>query len=366
MELTRSAKIRIWYSLEYDLAAKLTATRDYTTVPKLPATGKSLSRPATAWFICPDYDVPSGGTRKLYHYVDILNAAGLSASIIHDRRRFRLSWFENKTRVVSARDIALGAQDILVVPEVYESRALDLPPNVRHVILNQNVYNTVKMLAKGSKVAESYTANPDLALVLVVSHDNLEVMKYLFPSTPITRLRHSIDPNIFYPPRDAKQRKIAYMPRKRADDAASVISLLRLRGVLDTWEIVPIDNSSELETAEILRSARLFLSFGLREGFGLPPLEALACGCLVVGYDGLGGREYFHSPFATAVEDGDIVHFAREVEKAILHLDKDHDSAVMVAASRFALESYSVETEKRDLIDAFASLLERSSAQPTR
>ena len=149
------------------------------------------------------------------------------------------------------------------------------------------------------------------------------------------------------------------MPRKLADDAASIISLLRIRGVFDTWELLPIDGLGEVETAQLLLTAKLFLSFSWREGFGLPPLEALACGCLVVGYHGLAGREYFRPPFATAVENGDIVGFARSVEKAILYLDNDEDSAAMIAASRFALESYPGETERRDLIDAFAPLLKR-------
>ncbi len=148
------------------------------------------------------------------------------------------------------------------------------------------------------------------------------------------------------------------MPRKRADDAASVVTLLRLRGVLDTWELLPIDNYSEVEAAEILRTAKLFLSFSWREGFGLPPVEALACGCLVIGYHGLAGREYFHPPFALAVEDGDIAGFARSVEKAILSLSDDQDSAAMSAASRFALESFSMEVERRDLLEIFAPLLE--------
>jgi hypothetical protein len=87
---------------------------------------------------------------------------------------------------------------------------------------------------------------------------------------------------------------------------------------------------------------------------------------LVVGYHGLAGREYFHPPFATAVEDGDIIGFAQSVENAILYLNKGDDSAAMNAASRFALESYPLETEKRDLTETFASLLERSSARPPR
>ena len=34
-----------------------------------------------------------------------------------------------------------------------------------------------------------------------------------------------------------------------------------------------------------------FLSFGHPEGFGLPLAEAGACGCALIGYSGLGGRE---------------------------------------------------------------------------
>ena len=50
---------------------------------------------------------------------------------------------------------------------------------------------------------------------------------------------------------------------------------------------------SEAAVADILRESQVFLSFGHPEGFGLPPAEALACGCLVIGYHGGGGREYF-------------------------------------------------------------------------
>ena len=35
------------------------------------------------------------------------------------------------------------------------------------------------------------------------------------------------------------------------------------------------------------------LSFGHPEGFGLPLAEAAACGCALIGYTGLGGREIF-------------------------------------------------------------------------
>jgi glycosyltransferase involved in cell wall biosynthesis len=318
------------------------------------------SSPPTAWFICPDNKSPSGGVRKLYHCVDTLNAAGLNAAILHARPGFRCSWFENTTRVVSANGVTLGPRDIFVVPEIYGQSICDLPRNTRQVIFNQNAYVTLKSLEDGLANAAPYTNNPDLVLVLVVSQDNAEVLKRTFPGTPVRRLRLGIDSGLYHPPKASKQRRLVYMPRKRPDDAAAVLAQLRLRGVLDDWDIVAIDGRSEAETAELLRTARLFLSFSFREGFGLPPLEALACGCIVVGYHGFGGREYFHPPFAIAVEDGDIAAFVRTVEATIHNIDNDPQctDSLVAAASRFVSERYPMDAEKQDLLNIFGPLLQ--------
>lgn len=335
------------------------ARRHTPAVPKLTLSLNSAPKSPTAWFICPDYKSPSGGIRKLYRCVDILNDAGLSAGILHARPGFRCGWFENTTRVVSAAEVTLGPRDILVVPEIYGQAIRDLPRNIRQVIFNQNAYNTLKSLTNGSETSTPYTDNPDLALVLVVSQDNAVVIKQIFPGTRVQRLHLGIDPLLYHPPQSPKQRRIAYMPRKRSDDAASVLALLKLRGALDGWDVVAIEGRSEVETADLLRTAKLFLSFSSQEGFGLPPLEALACGCLVVGYHGFGGREYFHPPFAITVEDGDIAGFARAVEATIHNMDNDPQStdSIMAAASSFVFERYPLEAEKKDLLNIFAPLL---------
>jgi glycosyltransferase involved in cell wall biosynthesis len=42
-----------------------------------------------------------------------------------------------------------------------------------------------------------------------------------------------------------------------------------------------------------LKESLLFLSFVNGEGLGLLAVEAMSCGCVVVGYDGMGGKEFF-------------------------------------------------------------------------
>ncbi len=49
---------------------------------------------------------------------------------------------------------------------------------------------------------------------------------------------------------------------------------------------------SREKVAEELKKSNIFLNIGYPEGFPFPPLEAMACGCIVVGYTGGGGNEF--------------------------------------------------------------------------
>jgi hypothetical protein len=51
----------------------------------------------------------------------------------------------------------------------------------------------------------------------------------------------------------------------------------------------PVPHSQLLQK---MMENRYLLSLSACEGFGLQPLEAMACGCAVVGFSGCGGREY--------------------------------------------------------------------------
>jgi hypothetical protein len=327
-------------------------------VPTL-RTGVGTDTP-TLWMVCPDWNIPSGGIRKQYRAVDVLNGAGLSAAVVHRRPGFACTWFEHDTRIVAAPGIVVGEGDVIAVPEIYGASIANLPRGVRQVIFNQGAYlGLEKIMAAGPSGATPYTDNPDLAAVVVVSDDSAEVMRYMFPGVPVRRIRHGLDSAVHHPPARPPRRRIAYMTRRRAEEASQVLGLLQLRGVLDGWEVVAIEGRTELEVADILRDSQIFLSFSQLEGFGLPPLEALACGCIVVGFHGFGGRELFRAPFAVPIEDGDVVAFARAVEDVMRRVDEAPDAVREATAvgSRFALETYSQEVERRDLVDVFGSLL---------
>jgi hypothetical protein len=110
---------------------------------------------------------------------------------------------------------------------------------------------------------------------------------------------------------------------ERLDDAIQVISLLKARHSLGGFELLPLDNLSESAVAASLGDSRVFLSFGYPEGFGLPPAEAMACGCLTVGFHGGGGREFITDDLAFPIEVGDILGYARTVEELLRRCRSD-------------------------------------------
>ncbi|WP_449400589.1 glycosyltransferase [Chryseobacterium wanjuense] len=150
------------------------------------------------------------------------------------------------------------------------------------------------------------------------------------------------------------------MPRKLGDDVTQVINILKQRNSLKNWNLVPIDNKSELEVAEIMKKSTIFLSFNHKEGFGLPPTEAMSCGCYVIGYTGQGGKEYFKSEFSIPVEDGNIIEFVQKIEETI-QIFEDSPQGILnkgKMASRFVSENYSLDNEEKDILATWKQILQ--------
>lgn len=332
------------------------AAEDGATIP----TGRERARPQV-YYLCVDSDWPTGGNRTIYRHVDALNAAGIAAAVLHHRRGFACSWFDHDTRVTGANAITLTPRDILVVPEFYGPDLHNVPPGPRLVILNQGAYLTFAGV-RSTLPGAPYRTVPAIEAILVVSHDSADYLRYAFPEMRIARIRNVLDGRIFHPSGTPPGRRIAVMPRNRAAGVcAQLFHLLRARGCLEAWEIVNIDGHSERETAEALRSCAIFLSFSEREGFGMPPAEAMACGCYVIGFTGLGGREYFDPATSTPVEEGNILAFAKATEQALLADDQALQAMRRraLAASAHILAEYSPEHQRDDLLAFFGSLFAR-------
>ncbi len=163
------------------------------------------------------------------------------------------------------------------------------------------------------------------AYLLAELPDGLELQKlpvhYLAVSRPVAwhvrdmtgktaeLLRPGIDRQLFRPSdtfsakgeHDAPPNlaRIAWMPRKNSALARQIRAITDAR-IIRRGETPPvwleIRNKSHDEVAAILRSADIFLATGFPEGCPLPPLEAMASGCVVTGFSGFGGWDYMRNP----------------------------------------------------------------------
>jgi glycosyltransferase involved in cell wall biosynthesis len=315
------------------------------------------------YYLAPDVPHPSGGTRTIYRHVDQLNAVGIDAVVVHHDRRFRCEWFSNNTRVRASADVAPSAQDLLVVPEWYAAGFGRLPADVRTLVFNQGPYHTFDFIPFAQTgPGEPYAGIPNLVGILTVSADGASLLRCTFPGIPVHQVRSVIDGRVFRPADRAPDRALAYLPRRRPDEIEHLLHILRSRGSLAGWRLVPIDRCTEAQTAELMRSCAIFLSFSHQEGFGLPPAEAMASGCYVVGYTGLGGRDYFDPDYCAPILDGDLVAFAHAVEEAMRCYEDSPEELLKRGrrASERILGHYHEAGLRGDLAEFFGQLL----AQP--
>lgn len=325
--------------------------------PKRPAL-RAPGAPSRVLVACPDYAAPAGGVRQLYRFVESLREElKLDAYVYHRKSGFRIKWFDSAEPVLYADATAPGPEDILILPEVWGG-ALKDHPGVRKIIFNQNAYYSfMNGYDLPPSPAPLQPADHGVRGILTVSADSAQVLRHAFPHIPVARLRYHVDAMRFHP-RESKQPRLVYMPRKHPEEAIQVLNILALRGALRGIEVIPIDNLSESETATLLRTSLMFLSFGYPEGFSLPPAEAMACGCLTIGYHGQAAREFMHPDFSWPIETGDILGFARTVETVLNQWRQDPAplSVRMAKASAFIHQGYSQAEHRRSLRTAWAEL----------
>ena len=307
----------------------------------------------------PDWQVPSGGVRKLYRHVDVLVAHGYPATIAHEKPGFRCSWFANDTPIAYPPDTYPSPADVMVVPELHAWDLAAQSPGIPKVIFNQNAYQTFMYQTPQPDPRLAPYQRDDVFATIVVSQDNLEYLQYAFPRHPLFRIRYAIDPHLFQF-ESAKKRQIAVMPRKKTSDMDQVLSILECRDALKGFEVVRIANKNESETAAILRQSLVFLSFASEEGWSLPPMEAMACGCITIGYHGRGGREFFAADHGFPIARDDILRFVMTVERVVAQLGEDPEPLRAMArrASEFILGTYTPQREDRDILDAWRQILQ--------
>lgn len=238
---------------------------------------------------------------------------------------------------VRAGDAAMAAGDAFVVPEGWPNAlVLGLRRGCRTLVYCQNWSYLFHGLEQGVRWR-------DLPVEFLAVSDPVawHMEQVLGRRPPI--IRPALDTGTFHPP-DFKPDglpRIGFMPRKNKALAEHIRRIFEERNPGTRVDWVPIHGLDRSGVAEALRSCHVFLATGFPEGFALPPLEAMACGCLCVGFTGFGGWDYMrqaepdgYAPHGYALRDapwsgngwwmadGDVLGAALGLERVAMALSQ--------------------------------------------
>jgi len=237
-------------------------------------------------FFSPPADVINGGIKYIFRMAETLRAAGHNTVVIEEKER-RPQWFLSNIPIVGQNVLKPNPDQVYVLPEdqVHLLATLKDWPQ-RKIIYSQNHFYSTYRLGD----LQSY-ADFGVSHVLCSSRTICDYMRVRHPKVTAHFVPYSIDTALFKPA--FKHNRIAFIPRKRPVEAAYIRDLFRFtQPQYRDWEWQELSNMSEADVARAMNQAKVFLSLSRLEGFGLTPLEAMAAGCVVTGFTGIGGREY--------------------------------------------------------------------------
>jgi hypothetical protein len=185
-------------------------------------------------------------------------------------------------------------------------------------------------------------------------------------------IRPAIDREMFYPP-VAKPKsgvRIGYMPRKNKALMEQVRRIFRERNPEQKVQWVAIEGMDQSEVASTLQTCHIFLCTGFPEGFSLPPLEAMACACLPIGFTGYGGWDYMRQfqnketdPDSLLREvswkgnglwspDGDTLSMALDLERAIYWWQYEPETfQKILAEGQKASTAYNKDEQRKEVLE---------------
>jgi len=243
----------------------------------------------------------SGGIQVIYEHADILNENNITTKVVSLGGRYNsinADWFEHKTTISYLKGELKGIEegDLIICPEVIPQEILQFKKG-KKLLFVQNW----ALYREGS--AEKYGFDG----IITLEGYCTEYMKER-SNLPIFSVLNGLDLDKFSYTKELKTpNTMLILYRKNQKDIDEFIENFPedLKGIFE-FEVI----YEHLEKNELIKRYEkndIYLSFGYPEGFALPPLEAMGCGCVVIGFTGRGGDIHMiHNKTALTSRDGDV------------------------------------------------------------
>ena len=306
--------------------------------------------PGRILYLCPDLTHPSGGVAAIYEHVRILTRHGYPAFVLHFERDAPDPFAGPPAPMLSlAPGFRFSLDDTLVVPEGCLFGQLRDLKGLRMIAFVQSVLYAFEGPGEWAIWEDLDFAGAVCcsALTAAFARDTLGV-----PDARV--IPNAVDPALFAP--GGKAPSIACMPRKQPVELRFLRRAFALRN--PAWRDIPwieLEGMTREEVGRALSGAAVFLSTCLYEGFGLPALEAMACGCLVAGFHGYGGLEYARPENGLWRPQGDLMEALSALERAVaLHLEDGPEAEALRRAALATAGAYSPARQEAALLAAWS------------
>lgn len=281
---------------------------------------------STIYYFCPDFPQPSGGIKTLYRHVWRLNQLGFDAAIVHQKHGFQADWHGYEVPICWVSDRPpFTPQDVWVFPEVMTDTVRKTSQfSGTRVVFALSWQPSYSRLKPGERWQDH-----GIEHVITKSPTIQRHLAWSMGCAP-TLIPEYINPDLYHP-NDSASLSICYTTRK--DQSGSWLKgvLCRRGEPFTNFTWTPLSGMSEATYAQHLRSAQVYLATTMQEGMHVSILEAMACGALVVGYNGIGGADYMvgEGPQQNCilVENGHLLSLGYRLEELLNNLAKSTDWA---------------------------------------
>lgn len=215
-----------------------------------------------------------GGVKVACQLVDALRGLGVPAVVVTPDGRAP-QWFASRAPVIAEAEARARLSE-------RDWRILTWPPDYRRLA---SLPGRVANHCQGTDPRMDPILADPAVRVLTCWEQAADWLRHRFGRAPIEVGIHVA--TCFYPRGERKRDdQVAFMPRRGNDLARRCVRRV------SRLDYLPIDGRREDEVARRLRGAGIFLATAVGEEFGLPALEAMAAGCVVVSVPVKGGMEY--------------------------------------------------------------------------
>ena len=292
---------------------------------------------------------PVGGIKVMYQHCMMLQEQGYEAyPLIMGDYVGNFFGYDIELKYIKDVGYDLSSKDIVVSPEFLPYLGLNFK-NCIKILFNQSqswryYENKLDKVDTGKNYLElgyDYVINCSEYLCEMLR------VKMNLDSVPIT---NGIDQSKFFPlPEKRIEGRVLVLSRKHPEHIQDII--FESRELNFNFHIV--DGLTESELINEYQQADIFLATGYPEGFSLPQLEAMNCGCVVIGFSGGGGDEYMIDNVTSLVStDGDCADVVKRLQ--ILEKNKVFKEEIRQGGYEKASE-YTLENTKRMLSEFYST-----------